>query len=132
RIATRAPERAGRIRGNLGAQGATHELVHRDIEMLALDIPERDIDAAERRYDEALLALIAEAVEKLRPNPLGCERIGAEEMRAESRDHRRVGTRGPETFAPAHGAILAHDLDDAGLPCRIGGMRGRERLRKIR
>ena len=42
------------------------------------------------------------------------QRIGADEVRAESGDDGRVERRRTEAFAPADGAVLADDLDQAG------------------
>ena len=74
----------------------------------------------ERRDGETLLPLVAEEIVEVHPDAVAGERVGADEVRAEGGDDGRIERRRPEALAPAVGAVLADDLDQAGAahaPC---------------
>ena len=92
----------------------------RRAEVLALDVPQRHVDARQRRDGEPLLALVAEVIVEVHPDAIAGERVGADEVRTEGCDDGRVERGRPEALAPADGAVLADDLDQAGAcasPC---------------
>src|SRR5204862_3705125 len=94
-------------------------------EMAALQIPESDVDRAQRFDRQTFLAMVAQPVVEALPDRLGRQRIGAEEQRLVVFDDRCCQSRRAERLAPAARAVLADDLDEtrpaALVPClRIG------------
>ena len=63
--------------------------------------------------------------------PIAGQRIGADEVGAEGGDDGRVERRRPEALAPADGAVLADDLDQAGAAYGRAVERPRERLAEL-
>jgi hypothetical protein len=60
RVAGLAAVEAGRVGADLGAHRSAHQAVRRDAEVLALQVPQRDVDPGERLHRQALLAVVAE------------------------------------------------------------------------
>ena len=118
RIAGGEPVGARRVGLDVGAQGPAHEPVNRRAEMLALDIPERDVDAAQRGDGEAFLALVAEFFVQQLPQAFARQRVLTDEIGAIGAHDGGVERRRAETFAPAFDAAVGDDLDDAA---RCGG-----------
>ena len=136
RVSAALPVEAGGIGLDAGAQRPAQEPVHRQPEMAALQIPQRDVDRAQGLDREAFLAMVAQPVVERFPDRLGRQRIGANEERLVEFDDRRSQPRRPERLAPAAVAILADDLDEARaaplVPClRIGERLGQRRLEDI-
>jgi imidazoleglycerol phosphate dehydratase HisB len=67
RIGITAPVGAGGVGADVAAKGSAHQHMDRCLEALALDVPQRNVDAAQRRDGEAPLALIAELVVEVHP-----------------------------------------------------------------
>src|SRR5690606_26974143 len=123
RVARVAAIGARRICCHAGPQGAAQELVDRRSEPLSLDVPQGNVDAAQRRDDQSLLPLIAKMVVEELPDPLRGEGILAQQQRPEGLHDGRIEPGRPEAFAPAGRAVLAYDLDDATGAC-IGAIEG--------
>ena len=101
--------------------GAADQLVDRPAAGLADDVPERDVDAAQRRRRHALAAVVLDAVVEVFPDHLDVERVAADDARAELRLDVGLGDRRRAVaLAPADDAVGGLDLDDAGaaLSCR--------------
>ena len=79
RIAGFAPVETGRIGLHLGAQRAAEQAVHGHAKMLSLDIPQRDVDAAQPLDDDAFLPVIAEPGIDHLPQKFGPQRILADQ-----------------------------------------------------
>jgi hypothetical protein len=60
---------------------------------------------------------------EVHPVAVAGERIGADQVRAESCDDGRIERRGAEALPPADGAVLADDLDQAGA-ARVRAVEG--------
>ena len=88
--ALRAAVEARRVGSDALAQGPAHQPMDRLAQQLALEIPERDVDARERLDDEAALAVVAELVVEPLPERLGRHRIPAQQQRAHRRHHRGI------------------------------------------
>ena len=84
---------------------------HRHAEVPALDVPERHVDAGQRRDGQPAHPLVAQEVVGLGPEHLGLERIASDEPRRIGGDNRGVGARRAKAFAPADRAVLADHLD---------------------
>src|SRR4029079_16268340 len=78
RIARFAPVEAGRIGLHLAACRAAEELMRGHAKMLALDVPQRDVDAAQALDHDALLAVVAQARIDYLPQQFGAQRILAD------------------------------------------------------
>ena len=109
-------ERAGGIGPDAVAEAPAEEGRDRDAEALALDVPESDVDAGEGRDREAALALVPHEIVELLPEPLGLQRIAADQARSIGSDDGGIGQRRAEAFPPAGRAVVADDLDQAVLP----------------
>ena len=83
--------------------------------MLALDVPQGDIDAAQRRHGQPTLALVAQAIVELEPELLGFQRVLTDQRRGVDVDHRRIGLGRPQALAPAHRAVVADHLHQTVL-----------------
>ena len=108
-------ERAGGIGAHRLAKAAAEEGGDRGTEMLALDVPQGDVDAAQRGDGQAPLALVAHQVVETDPQALRLQRITPQQGRRIGLDDGGVGQRGAEAFAPADGTVFAHDLHQAML-----------------
>ena len=132
RIAAAAPIGAGCVGVDGGARRPAEQHRRRHAEMAALEIPQRDVDAADGRDDDALLPVVAEVVVEIHPDHVGGARVAADQAALQGRDDGRVDARRPVAFAPAGGAVVGADLDDAARPHRGRGERPPERLRQRR
>ena len=94
------------------AERAAHEHVHRLPERPPLEIPQRDVDAAQRLDREPALAVIAQAVVEALPVPFDGERVLADQQRRVGLDDGAVRPRRAEGLAEAGQPLLADDLDD--------------------
>jgi len=111
RIARLAPVKPGRIGAHLGAQRPAHQPVCRDAEVLSLDVPERDVDAAQTLDDDALLSVIAQAGVDQLPERVRPQRVRADQPGGDGRDHRRGHRGGAVALAPAGDPRIGLDLD---------------------
>ena len=123
RIAGVAPVGACGVGRNAGPQRATHELVNGCLEVLALDVPQRDVDTADRADRQPLLPLVAELIIECLPDPIGGQRVLADQERPERLDDGGVQSSRTEALSPPRRAILADNLDDAPGP-RVSAIEG--------
>src|SRR5262245_16771747 len=106
---------AGRVGMDLGAEGATDQLVDRLAARLADDVPQRDVDAADGRNRHAFRAVVLDPVVEVFPDHFRVERIAAEHARRELRIDEGLRDRGGTVaLAPAGDAVGGFDLDQAG------------------
>jgi len=98
------------------------------LEVLAFDVPQRDVETAQGTKREAPLPLITKLIVKMHPDQLAGERVLAEEVRAEGGDDGGVEAGRTEALAPANRAILANHLDHAAGAHRGAGKGPVERL----
>src|SRR3954449_11604566 len=105
------------------AQRAADQAMHRQAEMPALQIPQRDVDCAQRFDREALLAVVAQPIIEALPMPLGGERILPNQQRLVELYDRSGQPRRAERLAPAAVAVLSDDLDKAGAAPFVPGLR---------
>ena len=82
--------------------------------MPALQIPQRDVDRAQRFDRQALLAVVAQPVIEGLPVPLGGKRILPDQQRLVELDDRSGQPSRTESLAPAAVAVFSDDLDKAG------------------
>ncbi len=113
------PGDARGVRRQLSAIGAAEQLVDRQIEQLAREVPEGDIDSGDRLHLVAAnVAAQALAAVHVVPVPLDGEWILPKQKRSENvLDHRlgRGGTERGVRFTPANRAVVGGDLHQAGL-----------------
>jgi acyl-CoA thioesterase FadM len=76
--------------------------VHGFTQRLTLDVPKRDIDAAQALNDRAFLAVIAKARVDFVPEPLGPERVLTDEQRLHAVDDGGIDAGRPVALAPAY------------------------------
>ena len=130
RIAGFAPVEPGRVGLYLVAHRPAEQAVHRHAEMLSLDVPQRDVDAAQALDDHALLPVIAQPRVDLAPEIFGAQRIGADQPGRDAVDHRGGHARGAVAFAPAGEARVGRDLDHHRGARVVPGARIGEGLRQ--
>ena len=90
---------------------ASEQLVDGGVEGAALDVPERDLDPADRRHLHDAAAHVEVVVERL-PVPLDLHGIPAHEKLAELVDHRRHRERPARRLAPAGDAGVGFDAHE--------------------
>ena len=117
------------------AKGATQQLVDRLPVELAHDVPERDVDRADRGDHRSLAAVVARHVVHAVPQHLGVERIAADHQRPQRvLDHRGgdLGRLEPlrECLAPPDQPIVGDDLEQRGGALPDPPLRERERFRQ--
>ena len=76
------PVEAGGVRLHARAERAAEQLVDGHVVKLAGDVPQRDVDGADRRDHRALAAVVARHVVHPVPQHFGVERIGADDAAA--------------------------------------------------
>src|SRR5262249_9910749 len=86
-----APIGAGGIGPDLAAQRPAHQHMDRRLEVATLEIPERDVDARERRDNQAFLPLVTKAIVEMLPVELRGEGVRAYEFARHRSHHSRVG-----------------------------------------
>ena len=118
----------GGIGLDAGAQRAAEQPVHRQPKMAALEVPQRDVDRAQRLDRQPFLAVVAQPIVEVLPEGFGGERVGADQQLPVEADDRRGQPRRTERLAPAAVAVLADDLDQAGAAALVPGLRIGERL----
>ena len=109
------------------AAGA-EQLVDRQLRDLAGDVPQRDVDAADRLHHDAAPAVLPGAREHLLPQPLDQQRVLADQQRLQGFLDDGRGRAAAETgLADADGAVIGFDLDEqrAALRLHPGGARVR-------
>ena len=105
---------AGGVGLHLPTVGAADQLVDRPAGGPAHDVPQRDVDARERRDGEALRAVVLDAVVEVLPHHLHVEGVAAEDARGVLRLDQRLVHRGRAiALAPAGDAHIRRHLDDA-------------------
>jgi hypothetical protein len=95
------PEQSSRVSNNLRPLRTAKQLLHRNAKMLAFDVPQRDIDAAQALDDDTLLTVIAQARIDHLPQTVGRQRILAEAQWRDAIYHGRGHPRRAVAFAPA-------------------------------
>src|SRR5260370_7519295 len=101
------------------AAGA-EQAIDRQLGDLAGDVPQRDVDAADRLHDEAAPAVLPGAREHLLPEIFDQLRVLANEQRREVFfDHRRGDAAADPGFADADEATVGLDLDDQRAAPRL-------------
>ena len=113
-IARLAPVKAGRVGLHLGAQRTADQPVHRDAKMLALDVPQRDVDAAQALDHEALLPVIAQPRIDHLPQIVGPQRIFTDQPRRYALHDGSGHPCRAVAFAPADQPGVGFDLDHHG------------------
>ena len=124
---------AGRIGLHARAEGAAEQLVDRRLIELAGDVPQRDVDRADRGHDRAFAAVVARHVIHAVPQHFGVERIGAGDERPQRLVDDSGGDLGRlqplrERLAPAGDAFVGYHLDQRGGALAHPALRERERL----
>jgi len=102
----------GRIGGDRHADRPAHQRMDGLPERPAGEVPQRDVDPAERLDGEALLAVIAEAGVEIFPDRLAGARVASREQLAVEPHDRRIQPRRPVDLAEAADAVLRNDLHD--------------------
>ena len=82
------------------------------VQVLALQIPQRDVDAAEPLDDGTLLPVIAIAGIQLVPDVLAAHGILSNQEAGEFPHDGGIDPRGPITLAPADQPLIGDDLHD--------------------
>src|SRR5271154_2827884 len=100
--------------------------------MPPLQIPQRDVDRAQRLDRQSLLAVVAQPVVQTLPMQLGCERVRADQQGLVVVGDRGGQPRWTKGFAPPAHPILADDLDQHCPTALIPGLRIGERLSELR
>jgi hypothetical protein len=126
-VVTLAPVEAGGVGLHLRADRPAHEDVDRYAERAPLQVPQCDVDAAQRLYRKPFLAVIAEAGVQILPDRLGRKRVAPDEPLAVDRHDRRVHAGRPVNLAPPGKPVLGHDLDDERPALVVPGPRIGER-----
>src|ERR1700730_10869275 len=90
RIACLAPVESGRIAIHFGSHRSAHQAMNRLPEIFALEVPKRDIDAAQALDDHSLLAVLAEASVDLVPQPHAPHGVLAQEHKPHTLDDGRL------------------------------------------
>src|SRR6185295_12638256 len=85
-------------------------------EMFSLDVPERDVDAAQALDDDAFLTVIAQARVDRLPQEVGAQRILTDQPRSHAPDDRGRHQGGAVAFSPSHETVIGLDLDEHGGP----------------
>jgi hypothetical protein len=77
------------------------------------DVPQRDVDAADRRNGHAAQAVVLDLVIQLLPQHFDVERVASDQRGPQQRfDNGSVDGRWPVAIAPADDAVVGADLDD--------------------
>src|SRR5580704_8428830 len=112
-------EPAARVSLNPVAAGA-QELVDRHHGDLAGDVPQRDVDAANRVHDNAAPSVLPGAHEHLLPQPLDHQRVFANQQRLQILvDASRGDPAAEPRFADANKTVIGLDLDQEGAAARL-------------
>nr|AIF26358.1 putative mandelate racemase [uncultured bacterium fosmid pJB190D12_contig II] len=120
---------------NATAKGATQQLVDRLPVALAHDVPERDVDRADRGDHRSLAAVVARHVVHAVPQHLGVERIAPHDERAQRvLDHRGCDLRGleplRERLTPPDQPVVGDDFEQRGGALPDPPLRERKRFRQ--
>ena len=110
RIARFAPVQSGRIGLHLAAKRAAEQAMHGNAEVLSLDVPQRDVDAAQPLDHGALLPVIPEPGVDHLPQKFGPQRILADQPWRDGLDDGGGDPGGAVAFAPADQAVIGLDL----------------------
>jgi hypothetical protein len=100
--------------------------------VLALDVPQRDVDTAEALNHHAFLAVIAQPGINHLPEMIGPQRILADQPRHHVVDHGRGDPRRAVAFTPADDAVIGFDFHHHRHARIVPGARIGERLREDR
>jgi hypothetical protein len=79
--------------------------------MLALDVPQRNVDAAKRLDHQPFLSMVAKVGINLLPELLRMKGILPKQPARHGVDNRRSHLGGPITFSPARQPAVGFDLD---------------------
>src|SRR5579872_507867 len=120
----------GRICDDLVAHRTTHQPMRRLVEIFALEIPQRDVDAAKTLQDRSLLSVVAEPRIDIMPDELGAQGILSDQQRSQLADHTRVDTRRTVAFTPASQPLVCLDLHNKRMALRVPRPRISEGLRQ--
>ena len=127
----RDPVEARRVSLHARAERAAQQAMHRHAVGLAGDVPEGDVDRADRGGHGALATVVAGHVIHAVPQHLDVERVRTDQQRTQrridhgGRDLRRLEPLG-ERLAPACDAFVGDDLDDRRGPAAHPALRERE------
>ena len=96
------------------------QLIDRHFRDLAGDVPQRDVDAADRVHDDAAPPVLPGAHEHLLPQPLDHQRVLADEQRLQILlDTGRGGAAARPRLADADRAVIGLDLDQQRPASRL-------------
>ena len=105
--------KAGRIGLQRGTETAADQLVDRLVGGFADNVPQRNINTADRCDGHARQAVILDLVVELFPQHFNVEGIAPDDRRAQHRfDDGAIDCRRAIAIAPADGAVVGTDLDD--------------------
>ena len=121
-------ERTCSVSANALAEAPAEKQGDGNAEVLALDVPERDVDAGKGGDGKSALTLIAQQIVELAPDFLGFKRIAANQRRGIGVDDGGIGLRGAKAFAPADRSVIANDFNQTVPPAVKAHGRALERL----
>ncbi|MNY54447.1 hypothetical protein D3C86_1903220 [compost metagenome] len=100
--------------------------------MLALDVPERNVDAGQGSEAEAALALIAQGIIKHGPDFFGLARVLADKPARISLNHGGIRPCRAEAFTPADGPVVTFDLNqNMGASIKAHGCAFKRRVQPV-